>query len=268
MTTSAQAPARNTSAVQGRFDWHELMTTDADAAKQFYTAVIGWGTQNWPGSNPPYTMWTADGATLGGMMELPDEGARPGTPPHWVTYIESQDVDETHAHAVQLGARTFVPPTDIPSVGRFAVLADPQGATFAIFTPLPSSNPMPTPTLGDFTWHELLTRNEQDAFEFYAALFGWRRTSAMDMGEMGTYQMFGLTDQPMGGMYTIQPGMSGATMWLPYMHVDNADAAAERVRQHGGIVENGPMEVPGGDRIAICTDPQGAAFAVHSRRAV
>jgi predicted enzyme related to lactoylglutathione lyase len=265
MTTSAQAPARNDQALRGRFDWHELMTTDTEAAKQFYTTVIGWGTQDYPGSNPPYTMWTAGGTPVGGLMHLPDEAAQQGSPPHWLTYIESQDVDETYAHATQLGARTYVPPTDIPGIGRFTVLADPQGATFAVFTPVPSSNPMTTPSLGDFSWHELMTTNESDGFEFYAALFGWRKTSAMDMGEMGTYQMFGLGDEPMGGMYTIPPGMGAPPMWLPYMHVESADAAAERVQQNGGSIKNGPMEVPGGDRIAICADPQGTAFAVHSR---
>lgn len=265
MATSAQAPTRNASAVRGRFDWHELATTDPDAAKRFYPSVVGWGTQDYPGSNPPYTMWTAEGAPLGGVMQLPEEAAQQGAPPHWLTYIESQDVDETHTQAIQLGARTYVPPTDIPGVGRFAVLADPQGATFAVFTPLPSSSPMATPKLGEFSWHELMTTSESDAFEFYASLFGWRKTSAMDMGEMGTYQMFGLGDEPMGGMYTIPPGMGAPPMWVPYIHVDNADSAAERVTQNGGTVKNGPMEVPGGDRIAVCMDPQGAVFAVHSK---
>jgi uncharacterized protein len=266
MTTSAQAPTRNSAAVLGRFDWHELMTTDPAAAKSFYTAVVGWGTQEWPGSNPPYTMWTAGESPVGGVMQLPEEAARQGAPPHWLTYIESQDVDETHAAAAGLGARTYVPPTDIPSVGRFAVLADPQGAMFAVFTPIADSMANPgAPRLGDFSWHELMTSSESDAFDFYAKLFGWRKTSAMDMGEMGTYQMFGLGEEPMGGMYTIPPGMGAPPMWLPYAHVDNADAAADRVKQRGGTVKNGPMEVPGGDRIAVCEDPQGAVFAVHSR---
>lgn len=266
MTTSAQAPTRNASAVRGRFDWHELMTSDPEAAKRFYTAVVGWGTQDVVGSNPPYTMWTVDGAPVGGLMQLPEEAARAGAPPHWLTYVETQDVDETHGQATRLGARTYVPPTDIPNVGRFAVLADPQGVEFAIFTPSGGSMaPAGTPQFGDFTWHELMTSNEADAFDFYAALFGWRKTSAMDMGEMGTYQMFGLGEEPMGGMYTIPPGMGAPPMWLAYVHVDSADEAAERVTQHGGTIKNGPMEVPGGDRIAICADPQGAAFAVHSR---
>ena len=265
MATSAQSLSRNPSAVRGRFNWHELATTDPEAAKRFYTAVIGWETQEWPGSSHPYTMWTVQGTAVGGLMPLPDDAASKGAPPHWLSYVECQDVDETHADALRLGARTYVPPTDIPDVGRFAVLADPQGAAFAVFTPLLSSSSMTTPSISTFSWHELMTTNESDAFQFYSALFGWQKTSAMDMGEMGTYQMFGLSEEPMGGMYTIPPGMGAPPMWLPYVHVDNADAAAERVTQNGGTIKNGPMEVPGGDRIAVCADPQGAVFAVHSK---
>src|SRR3982751_681228 len=134
MATSAQAPVRNPNAVQGRFTWHDLMTTDPDAAKAFYTAVAGWGTQDWPGTTPPYTMFLAGDAMVGGVMQLPDEAIQQGAMSHWLTYIETQDVDETFALATKLGASTYVQPTDIPTVGRFAVLADPQGAMFALFT--------------------------------------------------------------------------------------------------------------------------------------
>ena len=148
------------------------------------------------------------------------------------------------------------------------MLADPQGATFALFTPLPSENP-PMKDLGragEFSWHELMTTNQNEAFAFYEQLFGWKKTSAMDMGDHGVYQMFGLTSEvPLGGLYTIPEGMGAPPNWLPYIHVDSADAAAERVQQLGGTIKNGPMEVPGGDRIAVCADPQGCHFAVHSK---
>jgi predicted enzyme related to lactoylglutathione lyase len=265
MTTSAQAPARNPNAVRGRFTWHELLTSDPEAAKRFYTAVTGWGTQDWPGSNPPYTMWVAGESPIGGVMQLPDEVVKQGGPSHWLTYIETQEVDESFAQAATLGARTFVPPTDIPDVGRFAVMADPQGALFALFTPLGDQR-MVEPTMGEFSWHELMTTSSNDGFAFYEALFGWKKTSAMDMGPQGIYQMFGLSsDVPVGGVYTIPEGMGASPNWLPYIHVENADAAAERVTQLGGTIKNGPMEVPGGDRIAICADLQGCVFAVHSR---
>jgi len=270
MATSAQAPAAvaNPNAVRGRFIWHDLMTTNPEAAKEFYSAVVGWGKQDWPGTTPPYTMWMAGESMVGGVMQLPDEAVQMGSPPHWLTYIETPDTDETFALATRLGARTYVPPTDIPTVGKFAVLADPQGATFALFTPLPTDNPpkRDPDAQGEFSWHELMTTNQSEGFAFYEELFGWKKTSAMDMGPQGVYQMFGLTSEiPIGGCYTIPEGMGAPPNWLPYIRVDNADAAAERVKQAGGSIKNGPMEVPGGDRITICADPQGCVFAVHSK---
>src|SRR5689334_3453634 len=265
MTSSAQAAVRNSKAVRGRFDWHELLTTDPEAAKGFYTTVIGWKTQDWRESNPPYTMWMAGDTMVGGIMQLPKEAAEMGSPPHWLTYIETQDVDETVALATKLGAKVYVPPTDIPSVGRFAVLADPQGATFALFTPEGDPMSHDSEQIGEFSWHELMTTNQRDAFEFYEQLLGWKKTSAMDMGEHGVYQMFGRDDATLGGIYDTQRGRGAPPNWLPYIRVDDADAAAERVRQSGGSIKNGPMDVPGGDRIAVCADPQGTVFAVHSK---
>ena len=265
MATSAHAPVRNDSAVRGQFDWHELMTTDPQAAKEFYTAVIGWGTQDWSGGEHPYTMWMAGETMVGGIMQLPKEAADMGSSPHWLTYVETQDVDETVAIATKRGARVYVEPKDIPNVGRFAMLADPQGAVFALF--MPGKEPMKhdAEQLGEFSWHELMTTDQNAAFDFYEELFGWKKTQAMDMGEQGVYQMFGLGDATFGGFYNLAPGMGAPPSWLPYIRVENADAAAERVKQLGGTIKNGPMDVPGGDRIAICTDPQGAVFALHSK---
>ena len=267
MTSTAQAPVRNPNAVRGRFTWHDLMTTDPEAAKKFYTVVVGWGTQDWTGTTPPYTMWMAGETMVGGVMQLPAEAVSQGSVAHWLTYIETQDIDETFALATKQGARTYVPPTDIPNVGRFAVLADPQGATFALFTPSGESQPHNVENVGEFSWHELMTTDQSQGFAFYEELFGWKKTSAMDMGEHGVYQMFGLTSEiPIGGVYTIGEGMGAPPNWLPYIRVESADAATERVKANGGTIKNGPMEVPGGDRIAVCADPQGTVFAVHSKK--
>jgi predicted enzyme related to lactoylglutathione lyase len=266
MTTSAQAPMRNANVLRGRFNWHELLTKDPESAKRFYTAVVGWGTQDFPASNPPYTMWLAGETPVGGIMKLPDDAIAQGAPSNWLTYIETPDVDETVAQATGLGARTFVAPSDIPNVGRFAVLADPQGAMFALYMPNGSRADSGEPAIGEFSWHELMTSDQNAAFQFYHELFGWSKTSAMDMGDQGVYQMFGVTSEvPLGGIYNIDEDMSAPPNWLPYVRVDYADAAVDRVKDAGGTLKNGPMEVPGGDRIAICADPQGCVFAVHSR---
>jgi predicted enzyme related to lactoylglutathione lyase len=248
---------------RGRFVWFDLMTSDPVVAPAFYTRVTGWGTSQWGGPSP-YTMWTVDGEPLGGVMKLaPDAGG----PPHWLAYISSPDVDQTIQQAVDLGARLLVPATRIPTVGRFAVLSDPHGAVFASFTPETSApGHEGEARVGEFSWHELATHDYPAAFRFYERLFGWEKLQLMDVGEAGAYQMFGRSGVVLGGMFNTSPQMPAPPGWLHYVLVDDVNRAADAVMSSGGHVVNGPMEVPGGDWIAQCVDPQGAMFAVHARK--
>lgn len=247
---------------RGRFVWYDLMTSDPKKAEAFYTKVAGWGTQPFEGM--PYTMWTRDGAPIGGV----GQGEPPDMPPHWLAYVAVPDVDAAVKQAEDLGGRTAVPGTDIPNVGRFAVLADPQGAVFAVFTPGHGGQgpgPERDPKIGEFSWHELTTTDYKNAFAFYQAMFGWEKIAEHDMGPIGTYFMFGRNGRELGGMFNRSSDMKMPPNWMVYIRVDSADAAAERVKVNGGKILNGPMDVPGGDRIAQCMDPQGATFAVHSK---
>lgn len=258
----------SSNAVRGRFVWYELMTTDAAAATRFYTKVIGWGTQPFEASPEPYTMWTVDGTPIGGLMDLPEDLRRMGVPPHWMCYIGTPDVDGTTKRAQELGAQVHVPPTDIPGVGRFAMLADPQGAAFSAFTPADESPaPEGPPKPGEVSWHELTTTDYKSAFEFYHDLFGWDRMEAMDMGPAGVYQMYGRNGIPLGGMYNKTREMGDIPPnWGIYVHVQDVNPVVDKVKANGGQLLNGPMEVPGGDWIANFMDPQGAAFSVHHRK--
>ena len=251
--------------IRGRFVWHELMTTDTQAAAAFYKKVIGWSAESWP-QDPSYKLFMGRGAMRAGLMILPEQAKAMGAPPSWVSYIGTPSVDETARLAEQLGGRVFRQPSDIPTVGRFAVIADPQGAVFSAFTPgNGSSQGDPKPGLGDFSWHELTTTDWQAAFDFYHRLFGWEKTEAMDMGpDMGVYQMFGVRGNTLGGMFNRPPNHPAPPNWLPYIKVADAKRAAEAATKAGGRVINGPMQVPGGDWIAQGIDPVGAVFAVHS----
>ncbi len=250
---------------RGRFCWMDLMTSDPEAAEGFYAKVAGWGTDIWEGGEMPYKMFTNSGDALGGVMTLPEEAKKMGAPPHWIAYVAVPDTDATVARAKELGAQVYVEPTDIPSVGKFAVLADPQGATFAVFTSeeAPPGGDEP-PKTGEFSWHELATTDHEAAFDFYTDLFGWQKSDVMDMGEAGTYQMYSRGSFPLGGMYNKPAEMPAPPHWLHYIMVDDVNQAVETVKELGGQILNGPMEVPGGDLVAQCLDPQGAVFAVHS----
>jgi predicted enzyme related to lactoylglutathione lyase len=248
---------------RGRFVWFDLMTTDPDATHGFYQAVTGWGTTDWKGP-VAYTMWTVGGESIGGVTDLPPDVS---ASPHWLAYIASPNVDETVRQAEALGARVIKEPYDIPTVGRFAVVADPQGAVFAAFAPIGDGpGHEGEARVGEFSWHELATHDYPAAYRFYERLFGWKKTSLMNIGEDGEYQMFGRNGIVLGGMFNRSADMGGVPAWLHYVLVDDVRRAIEAVTAGGGKVVAGPMEVPGGDLIAQCVDPQGAMFALHARR--
>lgn len=258
-----------TDLLQGRFVWTELMTTDPTAAEAFYARVVGWSAEPFPGSSLGYTIWKAGEKRVGGLMQLPADAKAAGAPPHWMIYVGVRDTDTTVAHARWLGAALKVPPTDIPSVGRFAVLADPQGAVFAILQPSgpEPSGPDEAPALREISWRELATSDLAAAMSFYAALFGWEMLKPNDMGPLGVYQEYGRFGRSLGGMYKKPADMPFPPHWLVYAKVPDIQAAVAAAGAQGGKVLNGPMEVPGGDLIAQVLDPQGAAFALHQAKA-
>jgi predicted enzyme related to lactoylglutathione lyase len=256
------------STVRGRFVWHELVTTDPKSAGAFFSRIIGWKPKPW-GNDNSYTLFMSGSHQRAGLMTIPEEARKEGAPPSWLTYIGTPNVDETARLATSLGATIKMPPADIPTVGRYAVMADPQGAVFGLYTPNRPTGPDTEPGNGEFSWHELATTDATAAFEFYRKLFGWEETSAMDMGEMGTYQMFGLTKQgrTQGGLFNKPSQMPGPPAWLAYIKVPDARKSADMIKKAGAQIVNGPMEVPGGDWIAQGVDPQGGMFAVHSTAA-
>jgi predicted enzyme related to lactoylglutathione lyase len=152
---------------------------------------------------------------------------------------------------------------NIPGVGRFAFVHDPQDAHFVLFTPAAGSRPpsSPGPTPGQVGWRELLASDREAAFAFYANLFGWTKANAVDMGPMGLYQLFAAGGPDIGGIMTKPPAVPHA-FWTYYFIVEAIDAATARVTEAGGRIVNGPHEVPGGSWIAQAFDPQGAFFAM------
>jgi len=245
---------------RGQFVWHELLTTDTAAAGAFYPRVAGWKSEAWE-KDSSYTLWVGRAGPMGGVMRMPeDAGAGPS---HWMPYISTPDVAATVEAARNLGARVCKDTTEIPNAGTFAVLADPQGATFAVHaTSMPTGNAGGAPNEGDFSWHELATTDPDAALPFYSELFGWKAGPRHDMGEIGFYQIFTQGGRQIGGIYKLQPGIT-TSHWLSYVRVSDVGKAAKAAKAAGGRVLHGPAEVPGGDWIAQIADPQGAMFAVH-----
>src|SRR5512140_2669825 len=189
----------------GLFVWYEHLPRDVPAAIAFYSEVVGWKTQPF-GDGGDYVMWVGSQGPLGGVMKLPEEAAKMGAPPHWMGHVQVADVDATVTQAKKLGAKIYKEPSDIPTVGRFAVLADPQGAAISVFKPASAMAAHDTTKVGEFCWNELMTSDSAAAFKFYSEIFGWKILQEMDMGPMGTYRIYGVGDTQLGGLMTAPPG--------------------------------------------------------------
>lgn len=259
----------------GDFMWFELTTRDVARATQFYATVMGWTATPFDGSTMGgYHVLEADGVGIGGMMALSDTDAADCAAPGWLGYVGVDDVDAMAARATALGGAVVMPAADIPGVGRFALLADPQGAPFFVMhgDSDEASRAFEPATIGHAAWAELHTRDWRGAFDFYAGLFGWREADRMDMGPLGPYVMIDATTPAVrDGPCTASAAMFDSPdpappHWLFYFATDDIDAAAARIAAAGGTVTLGPQAIPGDALIVAATDPDGAAFALVGPR--
>lgn len=250
----------------GRFVWHELMTSDAPAAARFYAEVVGWTARDSGMPDMEYTLLLAGERQVAGLMALSEQAKAGGAVPGWTGYVAVDDVDAGATRAVSLGGSVCMPPMDIPGVGRFAVVADPQGAVIALFHSdgeMPAAPMMAPGTVG---WNELMAADAAGVWPFYEAMFGWTKGDALEMGPMGTYQLFAAEGVVCGGMMT-KPAEMPVPCWGYYFAVEDIDAALARAVERGARVMNGPMEVPGGAWVVQALDPLGVGFALVGMRA-
>lgn len=247
--------------VRGQFVWHELKTPDANAAHAFYAKAIGWKSQPWE-EDPSYLMFAARRGPIGATSA---HAPHPGTAPHWLPYIGTGDIEKTVKQAQEKGGSVVKSIDSLSSGSRYAVLTDPSGAIFGVYESAEDYGTITPPQDGEHSWHELMTGDYRAAFDFYSSLFGWQKMDEHDMGEHGTYIIWGLDGRRMGGMFKSTQGAPNG--WLGYVHVKDVHQTARKVKSAGGQVVNGPMEVPGGDWVVQVVDPQGAMFAAHARKA-
>jgi predicted enzyme related to lactoylglutathione lyase len=260
--------------LQPHFSWYELMTTDTAAAGRFYSSVVGWNTTEMGAPGMPYTVFNIGDYGVAGMLTIPADAAAMGTPPMWIGYIVVDDADAYVEKIAAAGGKVLRPAVDVPGMLRFAVVADPQGATFTVFHSFPgmtpAANPPKPPDPGTVGWNELYATDLESAWEFYSKIFGWTLLSDMDMGPMGLYRVYSDGDPAKtmgaGGIMNRTP-TAPTPFWGFYFQVDAIGAAIDRVKAAGGTVTSGPIQVPGGGWIIQGVDPQGAFFALVSSNA-
>lgn len=249
---------------QGDFIWYELMTSDMDAARAFYKAVAGF--EIGEASDMPdqdYRMIRYGADYVGGIMQLDAHMMAGGALPLWIAYIAADDVDATTRAVAEKGGRVFLEPRDIPGVGRFSMVADPQGAPFYIMRGASdeASTVWQDNVVGHWGWNELWTPDQPAALDFYGALFGWRQEGAMPMGPRGDYLFMMQGDQRLGAIGPVSDPAKPA-YWRHVFRVPSIGAALEAAKAHGATDIEGPHQVPGDDFVMYGKDPQGAAFVL------
>ena len=238
-------------AAVGKFVWHEQVSSDPKQAQGFYTQLFGWGTEVFKPGEVDYTMISSGGQTHGGFGKAM-EGA---PPPHWLSHVAVDNVDETIAKAKSAGGRLAAGPFDMSEVGRIAIIADPQGAYISAYEAA-GDGPV---SEGVFVWDELGTTDVEGAQRFYEQVFGW---TTSDMGpEYGGYRIFNRGDTGVAGLMSL-PDTSIPAHWQPYVAVDDPDGTTAKAKELGGSALREPMDVPKVGRIAVLRDPQGAEFGI------
>ena len=257
----------------GNFIWYELMSPDPDASKTFYEAVVGWDIEGAQSGDMDYRMITIPGEeNAGGLLGLTAEMQANGARPTWLGYVGVDDVDAMLGSIEHAGGRTLMPARDIPGIGRFAMIADPQGAPLYIMKPIPpagqedaDSTVFSVDKPMHVRWNELTTSDPDAAITFYKRHFGWHQEGEMDMGPMGKYRFLQHAGVAIGAVMPKPPQMP-ASLWSYYIGVDDIDRAIGAIEAGGGKVSNGPHEIPGGEYSLHAIDPQQATFGLVGPR--
>lgn len=235
----------------GRFVWFELVTTDVEAGIAFWTKVAGLSRKDADMGSFAYPMLLRGETSFAGVVRPQMDGVRP----NWLSYWAVDDVDARTARVPGAGGQVIVPPTDIPNVGRFSLVADPQGAVVALFKGTGGDEPATRP----MSWVELWSKDASAVLPFY--------TSVLDLGveqmpmPTGPYHILKAGDVSVGGVMT-SPNSEAPPMWLPYLTVDDLDATLAAVRDAEGALYVDPMSVEGVGRFAVVADRQGAALGL------
>jgi predicted enzyme related to lactoylglutathione lyase len=248
----------------GTFCWVDLATTDPEGAKKFYAEVFGWSATDEPaGPDMVYSRLSYDGRSVGALYKMSPEMLEQNIPPHWMSYVSVENVDETASRAKELDGTAQMEPSDVFDAGRMAVIQDPTGAPFAVWQPKAHHGAELRDAPGSLCWNELLTNDVDKSGAFYTRLFGWKADTRKFGGI--EYTSFMVDEQSAaGGLMQITPEMGEGIPpnWFIYFSVDDCDATVQKVRDMGGKVHKEPMTMEDVGRFAIIEDQQGAVCGV------
>ncbi|KUL33973.1 glyoxalase [Streptomyces sp. NRRL F-4489] len=244
--------------------WVDLAAPDQQAALDFYAGVLGWTGEIGPPEMGGYAVCRLGGKPVAGIMAAVAMGDQPAPPTVWTTYLACADADAARGSVESAGGTVLMPVTDVMSLGRMFIAADPTGAVFGVWQAVDFPGAGVANEPGALIWNELNTTDRSAASAFYRAALGIEST-AMEGAEH--YDALQVNGRPVGGMQPMPEHLPADTPshWLTYFAVADADAAVDRVRAAGGNTIMEPFDMIAG-RMAVVTDPQGAVFALIQPR--
>lgn len=253
------SPASNGSVEPGRFVWRDLMTRDVAGAERFYGELLGWRFDHTRRGDRPYVL-ARDGATR--VAGIVDVSSFPKAGAQWLSFMSVADVDKTVALVKSEGGEVLVPPREIASIARVAVVADPQGAPLGVAR-VHGDRPDPAqPTPGHFFWQEYLARDETQALDFYKRVAGYE--SAISESRLGVEYHVLRTTRPRAGLFRLPPtAVDVQPNWLPYVLVNDPAAYASRVTALGGRIVVPPAPERRNGSLVVIADPGGAVVALQ-----
>lgn len=242
----------------GSFCWWSLMTKDVEKANDFYQKLFDWtlSEMEMPGEEPS-TIYNAGNGGFGNPVSLEKDFPAPS---HWIPFITVENVDETCKQVEKIGGKVCVPAFDIPTVGRSAVITDPLGAAFHLFTPENNEENlnMIGNGPGEVCWMELMVDDPTPLLPFYGDLFGWNFSEPMAMNG-GEYTSFQINGEGVGGFLKRPPNVPAMPpVWMNYFAVANVDTWAEKAATLGGKIVMPKTEIPETGYFALIEDPTGA----------
>lgn len=241
----------------GRFVWHELVTSDVEAARRFYGELLGWQVEHGDNGARPYRYLTKNGQRVGGLVLRPG----PHVPPHVLGYISVLDFEGTLARAKEHRAAVLVPPADTP-IGRTAVLQDPQGAIFGLCRAEDGDAPEGArPSSCAFAWNQLDSSDAERAAAFYGSVLRWERAPASEPSlstfTQGELAIAGLRQAPQGTFAS----------WLVHISVDDLRSARARARELGATIMIETIVHADLGELCVLHDDLGAIFGLLAQAA-
>jgi predicted enzyme related to lactoylglutathione lyase len=242
----------------GKFVWHNLVTSDGEAARRFYGGLFGWEFE--VKEDGRYSVIMFHGRNLGGILDASKDGNAPKRG-RWLSAMSVANLEASLAAVDAAGGKQLEAPIDVPGVGHVVTVEDADGAVLHLLSSGRGDPPDVEPQVHTWLWHELLANHADRALEFYEGAFGYR-VEPLKKKPSSDYRVLWSSGEARAGILA-NPFEGTRSAWVPYVRVDDPAALAERVAELGGTVVIAPRPDVRDGTLALVLDPSGAPVALQ-----